>query len=56
MHCVFAVQNRLDLINIKWQDKLYKYMSGIKDQQGHKLNVINGMSVNSLRETRPKVT
>ena len=44
VHYVFAVQNRLCLINNKWQDKLYKYMSGIIDQQGHKLYVINGMN------------
>lgn len=44
VHYVFAVQNRLCLINSEWQDDLYKYMSGIIDQQGHKLYVINGMS------------
>ena len=44
VHFVFAVQNRLCLINEKWQEDLYKYMSGIIEQQGHKLYVINGMS------------
>jgi REP element-mobilizing transposase RayT len=44
VHYVFAVQNRLCLINHRWQDKLYKYMSGIIDQQGLKLYMINGMS------------
>ncbi|NQU32338.1 MAG: IS200/IS605 family transposase [Bacteroidetes bacterium] len=44
VHYVFAVQDRLCLINIKWKDNLYKYMSGIIDQQGHKLYVINGMN------------
>jgi putative transposase len=44
VHYVFAVQNRLCLINKKWQDDLYKYISGIIDQQGHKLYVINGMN------------
>ncbi len=44
IHYVFAVQNRLCLIHSEWQDDLYKYMSGIIDQQGHKLYVINGMS------------
>lgn len=44
VHYVFAVQNRLCLIHSEWQDDLYKYMSGIIDQQGHKLYVINGMS------------
>ncbi|MBC8319354.1 MAG: IS200/IS605 family transposase [Bacteroidetes bacterium] len=44
VHYVFAVQDRLCLINNKWQDNLYRYMSGIIDQQGHKLYVINGMN------------
>ncbi len=44
VHYVFAVQDRLCLINNKWQDRLYMYMSGIIDQQGHKLYVINGMN------------
>jgi REP element-mobilizing transposase RayT len=44
VHYVFAVQDRLCLINNKWQDSLYKYMSGIIDQQGHKLYVIKGMN------------
>ena len=44
VHYVFAVKDRLCLINNKWQDSLYRYMSGIIDQQGHKLYVINGMN------------
>jgi putative transposase len=40
---VFAVQNRLSLINEKWQAHLYKYISGITEKQGHKLFAINGM-------------
>ena len=44
VHYVFAVQDRLCLINNKWQDRLYMYMSGIIDQQVHKLYVINGMN------------
>jgi putative transposase len=44
VHYVFAVQDRLCLINNKWQDNLYKYINGIIDQQGHKLYVINGMN------------
>ena len=44
VHYVFAVQDRLCLINNKWQDNLYKYLSGFIDQQGHKLYVINGMN------------
>lgn len=44
IHYVFAVQNRLSLINSKWQVQLYKYMNGIIEQQGHKSFAINGMS------------
>jgi putative transposase len=44
IHYVFAVQNRLCLINSKWEEDLYKYINGIIEQQGHKLYVINGAS------------
>ncbi|MBN2172758.1 MAG: IS200/IS605 family transposase [Bacteroidales bacterium] len=44
VHYDFAVQDRLCLINHKWQDNLYRNMSGIIDQQGHKLYVINRMN------------
>jgi REP element-mobilizing transposase RayT len=43
IHYVFAVQNRLCLINKNWQNDLYKYINGIIEQQGHKLYIINGM-------------
>jgi len=43
VHYIFAVQNRKCLINNSWQDNLFKYMSGIIEQQGHKLYIINGM-------------
>ena len=29
IHAVFAVQNRLSLIQKQWQDELYKYITGI---------------------------
>jgi REP element-mobilizing transposase RayT len=56
IHYVFSVQNRLSLINKKWQDDLYKYMTGIIIQQGHKLYVINGMNdhVHALISMNPK--
>ena len=44
IHYIFAVQNRKCLINKSWQSNLYKYMSGIIEQQGHKLYIINGMN------------
>ena len=37
IHYVFAVQNRLCLIQPKWKNDLYKYMTGIIEKQGHKL-------------------
>lgn len=43
IHTVFTVQNRLSLINSKWRDELYMYISGIVTKQGHKLISIGGM-------------
>jgi putative transposase len=53
---VFAVQNRVSLITEDWQDKLYKYMTGIIGQQEHKLMAINGMPdhVHILVSMNPK--
>lgn len=42
LHLVFAVKNRESLINSKWKDELYKYMTGIIQNNGHKLIAING--------------
>jgi len=44
IHAVFAVQNRLSLIQKQWQDELYKYITGIIANNGHKLLQIGGMS------------
>jgi REP element-mobilizing transposase RayT len=43
IQAVFAVSNRLCIINEKWEDELYKYITGIVQNQGHKLLAINGM-------------
>jgi len=43
IHYIFAVQNRISLINKKWKEQLYKYINGIIIQQGHKPFAINGM-------------
>jgi len=43
IHAVFAVRNRLSLINESWEEELYKYITGIIQNQGHKLLAINGM-------------
>lgn len=41
---VFAVQNRLSLIQPDWKDELFKYITGIIQYNRHKLIAINGMS------------
>jgi REP element-mobilizing transposase RayT len=43
VHAVFAVQNRLSLIQKQWQDELYQYITGIITNNGHKLLQIGGM-------------
>lgn len=56
IHFVFAIQNRLKLINAKWENDLYKYINGIIEKQGHKLYQINGMSdhIHILISMNPK--
>ncbi|NLD93802.1 MAG: IS200/IS605 family transposase [Fibrobacter sp.] len=39
---VFAVENRISLIMPEWKDELYKYITGIVQNNKHKLIVING--------------
>jgi len=43
LHLVFAVQNRISLIQPEWKDELYKYITGIIQNNDHKLIAINGM-------------
>lgn len=43
IHLVFAVKGRESLIHTSWEDKLYKYITGIVQEYGHKLLAINGM-------------
>jgi len=40
---VFSVQNRISLIGPEWQVELFKYITGIVQNNGHKLIAINGM-------------
>jgi REP element-mobilizing transposase RayT len=40
---VFAVQDRMSLIQQDWKDELYKYITGIVQNNKHKLIAINGM-------------
>jgi putative transposase len=40
---IFAVQNRQSLIQKEWQEELYKYITGIVQNNNHKVLQINGM-------------
>ena len=43
IHAIFAVQNRISLIQPIWKDELYKYITGIVQSNNHKMLIINGM-------------
>ncbi|MDR3180564.1 MAG: IS200/IS605 family transposase [Prevotellaceae bacterium] len=43
IHGVFAVQNRISLITESWREELYKYITGILQNHGHKMLQIGGM-------------
>ena len=43
IHAIFAVQNRLSLIEKQWKEELYRYITGIISNNGHKLLQIGGM-------------
>jgi len=43
IHAVFTVQNRISLISKSWEDRLYRYITGIIQNNGHKLLIINGI-------------
>lgn len=40
---VFAVKNRKALINNAWEERIYKYITGIVQNNGQKMLSINGM-------------
>jgi len=40
---VFCAENRGSLIKPEWKDELYKYVTGLVQNKGHKLLIINGM-------------
>lgn len=42
IQAVFAVQNRDCIINSGWEDELQKYITGIIQNEGHKMLAING--------------
>ncbi len=41
---VFAVRNRECIIHSSWENELFKYITGIVQNEGHKLLAINGIS------------
>ena len=43
IHCVFAVKYRAAVIVPAWQEQLHKYITGIVQNNGHKLIAINSM-------------
>jgi REP element-mobilizing transposase RayT len=43
IQAVFSVQNRKCIIHETWKDELYKYITGIIQNNNHKLLAINGM-------------
>ena len=44
IHGIFAVQNRISLIAESWHEELYKYITGIVQNHGHKVLQIGGMA------------
>ncbi|HYG18895.1 MAG TPA: IS200/IS605 family transposase [Ohtaekwangia sp.] len=43
IQAVFVVQNRACIIHPAWKEELYKYISGIVQNNKHKMLAINGM-------------
>ena len=44
IHCVFAVKYREAIIVAEWEERLHKYITGIVQNNGHKLLAINSAS------------
>jgi REP element-mobilizing transposase RayT len=43
IQAVFSVQNRDCIIKQSWEEEMYRYITGIIQNNGHKLLAINGM-------------
>ena len=43
IHIVFAVSGRVNFIHAGIQEELYRYITGIVQNKGHKMLAINGM-------------
>jgi REP element-mobilizing transposase RayT len=41
IHCVFAVKYRKAIIHSSWEERLHKYITGIVQNNGHKMLAIN---------------
>lgn len=44
IHCIFAVKYRQALISETWEKRLHKYITGIVQNNGHKLLAINSVA------------
>jgi|SRR5581483_298402 len=43
LQCVFAVKYRASVIQPNWKERLHQYITGIVQNQGHKMIAINSM-------------
>jgi len=43
IHIVFSVAYREGQIRMDWEERLYRYITGIVEENGHKMMQINGM-------------
>ncbi len=43
IHIIFSVKGRNNLISPLWEEELYKYITGIVQNKGQKMIVINGV-------------
>jgi len=43
LQLIFAVQNRMSLIQDSWAEQLYQYITGIAETNKHKMIIINCM-------------
>ena len=43
IQCVFAVKFRQSLIRLEWKERLQKYITGIVQNNGHKMIAVNSM-------------
>lgn len=43
IHVVFVVKNRKSIIQVTWEEELYKYLTGVVQSKGQKMLAINGV-------------